>query len=72
MMRDRAAREVKRAAMKIIIIPTGMLVFRPVKAEIHPLKTRKLCINPQQKKNPATQQNQFTTSCLEAVKLRIT
>lgn len=41
MMRDMTAREVKRAAMRIIIMPTGMLLFRPVKAEIHPLRMRK-------------------------------
>lgn len=41
MMRDMTARAVKRAAIKIIIMPTGTLVFRPVKAEIHPLHMRK-------------------------------
>lgn len=39
-MRDRTAREVKRAAMRIIRMPTGMLLFRPVKAEIQPLRWR--------------------------------
>lgn len=38
MKRDMAAREVKRAAMRIIIMPTGMLPFRAVKAEIQPLQ----------------------------------
>lgn len=41
MMRDRTARAVKRAATRIIIMPTGILLFRPVKAEIHPLGIRK-------------------------------
>lgn len=37
MMRDMTASEVNRAAMMIMIMPTGMLVFRPIRAEIHPL-----------------------------------
>ncbi len=41
MMRDMTAREVKRAAMTIMMMPTGMLLFRPVKAEIQPLTKRK-------------------------------
>lgn len=41
MMRDMAASEVKRAAMTIIMMPTGMLLFRPVNAEIHPLWVKK-------------------------------
>lgn len=53
MKRDMAASEVKRAAMRIIIMPTGMLPFRAVKAEIHPLNTGKSSINPQLKKHSA-------------------
>lgn len=41
MMSDKTASEVKRAAMRIIMMPTGMLVFRAVSAEIHPLQGRK-------------------------------
>lgn len=40
MMRDMAAREVKRTATMIIITPTGTLLFRQVRAEIHPLWRR--------------------------------
>lgn len=40
MSSDMTASEVKRAAMGIIMMPTGMLLFRPVKAEIHPLRAR--------------------------------
>lgn len=40
MMRDKTARAVKRPATRIIMTPTGMLLFRPIKAEIQPLKTR--------------------------------
>lgn len=40
MKSDMAARAVKRAAMRIIIMPTGMLLFRAVNAEIHPLDER--------------------------------
>lgn len=41
MMSDKTASAVKRAAMRIIMMPTGMLVFRAVSAEIHPLQSRK-------------------------------
>lgn len=40
MMRDMVARAVNRAAMRIMMMPTGMLLFRPVRAEIHPLLER--------------------------------
>lgn len=40
MNRDMAARKLKRIAMMIIMTPTGMLLFRQVRAEIHPLRTR--------------------------------
>ena len=40
-MSDMAARAVKRAAMRIMMMPTGMLLFRPVRAESHPLLERK-------------------------------
>lgn len=40
MNRDMAARKLKRIAMMIIMTPTGMLLFRQVRAEIHPLWTR--------------------------------
>lgn len=40
MIRDMAAREVKRTATMIMMMPTGMLLLRPVRAEIHPLWTR--------------------------------
>lgn len=40
MTSDMTASEVKRAAMGIIMMPTGMLLFRPVRAEIHPLRAR--------------------------------
>lgn len=40
MMSDKTASAVKRAAMRIIMMPTGMLVFRAVSAEIHPLQSR--------------------------------
>lgn len=39
MTRDMTASEVKRAAMTIIMMPTGTLRLRPVKAEIQPLQT---------------------------------
>lgn len=42
MMRDRTAREVKRAATRIIKMPTGMLLFRPVRADIQPLRWKKI------------------------------
>lgn len=41
MMSDRTASAVKRAAMRIIMMPTGTLRFRAIRAEIHPLQTRK-------------------------------
>lgn len=37
MNRDMAAREVKRTATMIIMTPTGVLLFRQLRAEIHPL-----------------------------------
>lgn len=37
MMREMTAEAVKRAAIRIMIMPTGMLVLRPVSAEIQPL-----------------------------------
>lgn len=40
MIRDIAAREVKRTATMVIITPTGTLLFRQVRAEIHPLWRR--------------------------------
>lgn len=40
MIRDMAAREVKSTATMIIIAPTGTLLFRQVRAEIHPLWRR--------------------------------
>lgn len=40
MIRDMAAREVKRTATMIMMMPTGVLLLRPVRAEIHPLGTR--------------------------------
>lgn len=40
MIRDMAAREVKRTATMIMMTPTGMLLLRPVRAEIHPLWRR--------------------------------
>lgn len=44
MMRDRTAKEVKRAATRIIRMPTGTLLFRPVRAEIQPLRWKKRTI----------------------------
>lgn len=40
MIRDMVAREVKRTATMIMMMPTGGLLFRPVRAEIHPLRMR--------------------------------
>lgn len=37
MISETTAEAVKSAAMRIIMMPTGMLVFRPVRAEIQPL-----------------------------------
>lgn len=45
MKRDMTACEVKRAAMRIMMMPTGTLVFRPVRAEIHPLQATKPSFN---------------------------
>lgn len=39
MMRDMTADAVKRAAIRIMMMPTGILVFSPVSAEIQPLHT---------------------------------
>lgn len=41
MIREMTAEAVKRAAMRIMIMPTGMLVFKPVRAEIQPLQSIK-------------------------------
>lgn len=38
MMREMTAEAVKRAAIRIMIIPTGILVLRHVSAEIQPLR----------------------------------
>lgn len=43
MMRDMTAREVKRAATRIMMMPTGMLVFKPISAEIQPLRKHHFC-----------------------------
>lgn len=45
MKRDMTACEVKRAAMRIMMMPTGTLVFKPVRAEIHPLQATKPSFN---------------------------
>lgn len=45
MMRDMVARAVNRAAMRIMMMPTGMLLFRPVRAEIHPLEEKRTTID---------------------------
>lgn len=41
MIREMTAEAVKRAAIRIMMMPTGMLVFKPVRAEIQPLPSRK-------------------------------
>lgn len=65
MKRDMTACEVKRAAMRIMMMPTGTLVFRPVRAEIHPLQGAKPSFNVPPRIISAMQMHLLKVQCVK-------